>query len=288
MERELWRILSRRITAVDRRYPRGRCTHSVGRIVRVYLWSVLNDRPVYWACRRENWRGVRPPAALPDQSRMSRRLRRPDTQRFLTELAQELADSRKPELLKLVDGKPLPVSRHSQDPDARFGRGAGGMDNGYKLHAIYGVSGALLAWQVHPMNTAEAKVAVELVSQLSGVGYLLGDANYDANPLHVAAHARGHQLLAPRRSPGTGLGHHRVSPQRVRSIEMLEGVSDFGRSVFQYRRQIEGRFGNLCSFGGGLTCLPPWVRRLHRVRLFVAAKLLIRAARNAVIQQGAA
>ena len=288
MERELWRILSHQITVVDRRYSRGRYTHSVGRIVRVYLWSVLNDRPAYWACRRENWRGVRPPAALPDQSRMSRRLRQPDLQRFLAELAQALAHSSRPELVKLVDGKPLPVSRHSQDADAQFGRGAGGLDNGYKLHAIYGLSGALLAWQVHPMNRSEPKVAVELVRQLSDVGYLLGDANYDANSLHVAAHECGHQLLAPRRNPGTGLGHHRVSPQRVRSIEMLEGISDFGPSLFQYRRQIEGRFGNLCSFGGGLTCLPPWVRRLPRVRLFVAAKLLIRAARNTVIRQGAA
>ena len=93
MERELWRILSRAVTAVERGFRRERYTHSVGRIVRVYLWSVLHDRPVYWACRRENWRGVRPPTALPDQSRMSRRLRQADTRQFLTALSQHLMDN---------------------------------------------------------------------------------------------------------------------------------------------------------------------------------------------------
>ena len=288
MERELWKRISQAVTAVDRHFPKGQYTHSVGRVVRVYLWSVLNDRPVDWACRRENWCGVRPPAALPDQSRMSRRLRQEDTRWFLAELARRFTESEQPELVKLIDGKPLPVSRHSEDPDAQFGRGAGGMDNGYKLHAVYGASGALLAWQVHPMNTAEAKVAVDLVGSLCGEGYLLGDANYDANELHVAAHAQGHQLVAPRRNPGTGLGHHRVSRQRLRSIELLEGNGAFGRKLFEHRRGIETRFGNLCSFGGGLTCLPPWVRRLHRVRLYVTAKLLIRAARSALLAKGAA
>ena len=69
---------------------------------------------------------------------------------------------------------------------------------------------------------------------------------------------------------------------------MLEGPSDFGHELFRQRRQIEIRFGNLCSFGGGLTCLPPWVRTLPRVRLYVAAKILIRAAPDVVMRQRAA
>ncbi len=288
MERELWRILSREITVVDRRFRRGQYTHSVGRIVRVYLWAVLHDRPVYWACRRENWRGVRPPIVLPSQSRMSRRLRKADTQEFLATVIARLEAPGRPELLKFVDGKPLPISRHSADPDAQFGWGAGGVNKGYKLHAIYQASGVLLDWQVHPMNMNEPTVAEALVRELSGTGYLLGDANYDADRLHVAADANGHQLVAPRRRPGTGLGHRRHSAPRLRSIELLEGPSEFGRHLFQRRREIETRFANLCSFGGRLTCLPPWVRRLHRVRLFVAAKLIIRAVRNTLIQPRAA
>jgi hypothetical protein len=289
MERELWRIVSGEITAVDRRFPRGRYTHSVGRVVRVYLWSVLNDRPVDWACRRENWRGMRPPVTLPDQSRMSRRLRQDDTRTFLNELVQRLIGVGEPELVKLLDGKPLPVSRHSRDPDATFGWGAGGVDKGYRLHAIYGGSGSLLAWQVHPLNVDERTVAVTIVEELSGEGYLLADSKYDAAPIYDAAYANGHQLVAPRRAGGgKGLGHRRQSPQRLRSISMLEGPSDFGRNLFDMRRQIETRFGNLCSFGGGLTCLPAWVRTLPRVRLYVTAKILIRAARNIVIRRRAA
>jgi hypothetical protein len=288
MERELWKILSSHITAVDRNIVRGRYTHSIGRIVRVYMWSVLNDRPVDWACDRENWRGVRPPNSLPNQSRMSRRLRQRDTLDFMHALTQRLIVHREYELVKLLDGKPLAVSRHSQDADASFGYGAGGLYNGYKLHAIYGESGALLAWQVHPMNVSEKTVAHELIKELSGEGYLLADANYDSNLLYDTAETHGHQLVAPRRKPNTPLGHRRHSLRRLRSVAMLEGPSDFGRELFQKRRGIETRFGNLTSFGGGLICLPPWARTLARVRLYVHAKLLIRAVRDAIIRKGAA
>lgn len=53
----------------------------------------------------------------------------------------------------------------------------------------------------------------------------------------------------------------------------------FGKRMYRYRRQIERDFGNLTSFGGGLICLPPWVRRFTRVRNWVHAKFLINAAR---------
>ena len=288
MERELWRILSREITAVDRCLSRGQYTHSVGRIVRVYLWAVLNDRPVYWACRRENWRGVRAPRVLPDQSRMSRRLRQDDARAFLVELSRRLRPTLQPELLKMMDGKPLPVSRHSADPDAAFGRGAGGLDNGYKLHAIYAASGVLMTWRVYPMNLDERTVAHELIGDLQDEGYLLADANYDAMAVYDTAWAHGHQLLAPRKRPYTGLGRRRHSPRRLRAIDLLEGPGRFGRSLFSLRRRIETKFGNLTSFGGGLTHLPPWVRTLPRVRLYVAAKLLIRDAKTSLAGTAAA
>jgi len=288
MERELWRMVSRTISQIDRRFAKGRYTHSVGRVVRVYLWAVLHDRPVYWACVRENWRGVRPPAALPGQSRMSRRLRQADTRQFLQTLAASFRTSDRPALLKVIDGMPLPVSRHSQDADATFGRGAGGMDRGYKLHAIYGTEPMPLAWQVHPLNVDERKVAVQLLPVLTQEGYVLGDKNYDANRVYDRAARHGQQLVAARRyGADRGLGHHRHSPWRLRSIAMLEGPSDFGRRLYETRRSIETRFGNLTSFGGGLTHLPPWVRGLPRVRLYVTAKLIVRAARS-LVQRGVA
>jgi IS5 family transposase len=262
MERELWKIVSSTITAVDRGFAKGRYAHSVGRIVRVYLWATLNDRPVYWACRKENWRGVHQPSSLPDQSRMSRRLRQEDTQRFLAELLARLSDTQGPHLLKIIDGMPLTVSRHSQDADATFGYGAGGMSRGYKYHAIYGRGRMPLAWAVHPLNVDERCAAIELLGQLPDEGYLLGDRNYDANGLHDHAKQHGQQLVAARRyGTGRGLGHHRHSLHRIRSIDLLEGPSDFGRSLYERRRDIETRFGNLRSFGGGLTHLPHKVRQ---------------------------
>ena len=68
MERELWSILAAHLTDLSRCERLGRYLHSTTRIVRVYLWAALHDRPVYWACERRNWVGVKPPRVLPDQT----------------------------------------------------------------------------------------------------------------------------------------------------------------------------------------------------------------------------
>lgn len=282
MERELWKIISHRLTQLDREFPQGEYEHSLGRIVRVYLWAVLHDRPVYWACDRRNWAGVRPPVELPDQSTMSRRLRRSDTQQMLTQLLQRLDDSPGSSLLRCVDGKPLPISKHSADEQATFGRGAGGQDRGYKLHAIYGHGNRPLAWAVTPLHQSEPRVARDLIDQHLEPGYLLGDANYDANHLHEHAGQRHVRLLTPRRyANAQGLGHHSHSTYRREAIARLVGPSEFVRSLLPLRRRIETRFAHLTNFGGGLTCLPPWVRGLRRVSLWVHAKIIIRVARDA-------
>lgn len=69
------------------------------------------------------------------------------------------------------------------------------------------------------------------------------------------------------------LGHSYQSPYRRRCIELMRTA--FGRSVFGLRRRIERSFEALVSFGGGLASLPPWVRHLKRVWLWVSAKLAI-------------
>ena len=112
----------------------------------------------------------------------------------------------------------------------------------------------------------------------------LADSNFDTNDLYDLTAAHNHRLIAPRKltTRGGTLAHGYHSPHRRRCIEMLEPGAGrpcrFGRQLAAQRRQIERNFGNLVSFGGGLT-LPPFVRRLHRVRLWVHAKLLINAAR---------
>lgn len=281
MERELWKILSQAITQLDRQYPRGMRTHSVGRIVRVYLWAALHDRPVYWACDRRNWAGVRPPVALPDQSTMSRRLREQDTEQMLNQLMQTLDDAAPASLIRYLDGKPLPISRHSIDGDAKFGRGAGGKDRGYKLHAIYGCTNRPLAWSITPLNHSESHAAAALIDDQLTPGYLVGDGGYDANHLYEHAGRQQIQLFTHRRyRQAKGLGHHRHSTFRRDAIDRLTSPSSFVRDLLRDRRDVETRFAHLTNFGGGLTCLPPWVRGLHRVRLWVTAKMLIRLARD--------
>lgn len=285
MERELWNWLMRAIHDVARtQRDTSYHTHRTALIVRVYLWAVVHHRPTYWACDPRHWDRATRPRILPSQSAMSRRLRSESTQPFLEAMGRRLAGEIAPAwtLLKLIDGKPLTVANHSADRDAAWGRGAGKVAKGYKFHAIYDGSPMPAAWQIQPLNVSEKHVARRMIPTLQGTGYLVGDANYDVSDLFDLADPQNHRLIAPRRAPGTGLGHHRQSPHRMHCIDMLEADptqharSSFGAHLLRCRRWIEGRFGQLVS---RLTCLPPWVRGQHRVQRYVHAHLLIHAAR---------
>lgn len=285
MERELWHILATHLTHMAGLTRRGRFTHPTTRIVRVYLWAVLHDRPVYWACDRRNWAGVKPPAVLPDQSTMSRRLVRPDTRHVLDDLMDRLEPDTQQALILRIDGKPLPVAKHSMDRLAAIGRGAGGFQKGYKLHAIYAQNNRPVAYRVAPMNVDERVVARQMIEQTEpGEGYLLADGNYETNPLYDQAADAGRVLVTPRRfRHARGLGQSRVhSKHRVAMIQRMREPSPFIRQLLGTRRQIETRFANLCNYGGGLTHLPPWVRG-RRVEPYVTAKILIRLVRDRVI-----
>ena len=139
-------------------------------------------------------------------------------------------------------------------------------------------------YRVYAMNINEDNVAEEMIPDLTGGGYLLGDGEYDANGVFDAAGAAGYQVLAPREDPEAGLGHKYQSPYRRRCIELM--WSAFGRCVCGLRRGIEQTFGVLTSFGGGLSPLPSWVRHLERVWLWVSAKLVINGARILALAKG--
>jgi hypothetical protein len=62
-------------------------------------------------------------------------------------------------------------------------------------------------------------------------------------------------------------------------LESPARVNSFGGELYARRTGVERDFSGLACFGGGLTTLPPWVRRIRRVRAWVMAKLLINAAR---------
>ncbi len=110
---------------------------------------------------------------------------------------------------------------------------------------------------------------------------MLGDASYDSNTLHAEAAAVKTSLIAPRRRPGGGLSvslkHH---PGRLASIRATESCAAHATELRNERATIERYFGTLSGSGAGLGPLPAWVRRLHRVRVWVGAKIVINAARH--------
>jgi hypothetical protein len=278
MERELWPRLYHLVMEVGKTLRLTDVTFQPHIIVLVFFWAALHDRPVCWACIERNWSTTTlRPATLPSPSTLSRRLRRVDTAMLMRTLVLRVHQEGDARLVAVIDAKPLPVGGASQDREARCGRGAGMLAKGYKLYAIWGERPMPETYRVYPMNISESKVSEEMIPQLTGGGYLLGDGEYDANPVFDAAGAAGYQLLAPRKAPEAGLGHRYQSPYRLRCIELMGSI--FGREVYSLRRGIERAYGNLTSFGGGLSPLPAWVRHQDRVWLWVTAKLVINGVR---------
>jgi hypothetical protein len=278
MERELWPSLYHHLQAVAADFRQKYVSYQPWVLVACLLWAALHDRTRAWACQPEHWSSTTlKPARLPSPSTLSRRLDGLVVGAFLRALECRLRASGSLALLALLDGKPLPVSGVSKDPDATWGRGAGGKAKGYKLHTLWANRPMPEAWEVRPLNEAETTVAQRLFGQSSGGGYALADGNFDGSPVFDAAAAANWQLLVPMPDPNAGQGHRYQSPARLRCIELVRG--DFGRALLGLRSRIERLYGTAVSFAGGLAALPAWVRRLDRVRTWVWAKLLINAAR---------
>jgi hypothetical protein len=290
MERELWTSVRRMIDDLSRhRSDTAQHTFATAEVLRVYFWAVLHDRPVSWACDPRSWDDRTRPARLPHQSTMSRRLRTAVVSAWLEAMTRRLRDSgHAADLIQRIDDKPLFVPRHTQDRQATWGRGAGQMHRGDKLHAVWGNDALPTAWQVRGLADDEKMVARELLPAVPGEGYLLGDAFYDSNVLHAVAAEHGRQLIAPRKRShrGRGLGARKHHPGRLRSVHLTEPARGldgaFGRALLAARRTIEGKFGQLAGTAAGLTHLPPWVRGLRRVRQCVHAKLILLAVRQLV------
>lgn len=297
MEREQWSELVAAIRAVDKGFIEPpRVVHRTAAVVMVHAFAALHGQSVSWACRAGSWIGWKRPPALPDQSTMSRRVRTEAFARFQLRVGRRLDAAylerrgeagRPPALLRIADGKPLEVPAHSGDRQAAWGRGAGGLRRGYKLHAIWSDLPMPDAFAVTPLDVCEKRMCRRLLGRLpeGAAGYLLADALFDKSELHDECVCRNHRLVCPRIKPGTGLGHGYPSPHRLRAMDLLEpppGASGFGAGLYARRTDIERRFGQAVSAGGGLCAPPAWVRRPWRVRPWVTAKLLINAARVVV------
>lgn len=287
MDSGVWRWIVWALKRLPRRRPVG-AVYDNREVLAVLLWAALHDQSILWATQRKNWPVQAWRRRLPEQSTMSRRLRDPDLERDFERLVAILQRRLgAPGLTGVVDGKPLPISEFSGDPDAARGWGAGIHARGYKLHALIDEAMRMLAWEVHPMNEAECVIAADLVRRAEEVGTLapgaviVGDASYDSNPLHAAAAEAGARLIAPRRRPDRGIGkNQRHHPNRLEAVRFTEHDPAWERMRKQVRTTIERWFGILvtaCRLHG----LPAWVRRLHRVRLWVGAKIVLDAARRA-------
>jgi hypothetical protein len=287
MDGELFRELYRVAGAVASKDPPPRGTHGDFAILLTLLWAAGNDEPVSWACDRANWPlwAWRVSRRLPSPSTMSRR---PHTDAFrllLVRFNDRLRAGLPGSALKFLDGKPLLVGGFTKDRQARRGKApGGGWARGYKLHAIVNACGAVEAFCVTPLNAGEATVAREVLlwsgaCDLRGAT-LLADANYDSVALYAAVAAAGGRLLAPRRKPGTGLGHHGPQhPDRLAAIAALEGAGrdgPDGRAFYRLREGVEQAFGLMGNCPGGLrTGLPNHVRGLRRVRLWAMLKVIL-------------
>jgi len=254
-------------------------------ILAVIFWAVLHDRPISWACQRDNWPPQAWRRALPDQSTLSRRMRDPALCEQITFIMRHVQKAWPKGRVLLTDGKAFTVRDQSRDPDAQTGYVTGGYAKGYKLHVVIDDAQQVSGWQVHPMNKAESIVSSEIVQQMqpSSARLLIGDASYDSNRFYAAAAHRGIRLIAPRRKPHRQLGHGRQQhPHRLRSIVFTEQrLGWMWLHLRTLRIEVERFFSGLVSSGAGIAHLPTWVRRIHRCRLWIGAKLAFNAARVA-------
>jgi hypothetical protein len=290
MEGELFGALYRAVQAEAKNFVRAkRVQFSDAFIVLVFFWAVLHDRPIDWACNRRHWPKDSTWDSLPSGATMSRRLQSYCCVMLIAGLYHRLRALRPPTLglCRRIDTKPLVVGGFAKDRDAKRGYATGGLARGYKLAVAWGNGLVPDAVIVAPLNVSDQSSGMSLVDHLlqddaAATGYLLADATHDSNPLHEHGAARSFQWLTPRKQPGTGLGHCSHSAARLRSIDMLEGPSRFGRDLYRRRGDIERDLGHLCSFGGGLQSLPSWVRHPLRVVRWVLAKLILNALRESI------
>jgi hypothetical protein len=279
MEEQLYRTVYRHVMSIAHpRRPRVIFNDHI--IVMVYLWSVLHERPVCWACDALNW-SKELSFDLPSNSAMSQRLRTVGVQQLFERALACAADRFPWTLVKAMDSKPVLVGACSKDRDAKRGRiAAGQFARGYRINALT-CGRAVRQWILGAMNDHDSVAAPRLLEGLSGSGYLVADNAYDCNALYETAAAADHQLLAPARRVNRGVRDTKHNcPQRLRALDLLDNPlkhcglkGGFGMKLYHRRETIESCFGELSMMG--LNYLPAWARGPRRVALWTAGKILL-------------
>jgi len=55
MEAELWKQVYKLVTKMAKGKTIKRATYTDGDIILTYMWAVLHDRPIYWACKKRGF-----------------------------------------------------------------------------------------------------------------------------------------------------------------------------------------------------------------------------------------
>ena len=282
MDRDIWTALMASLRRAERRVPQTmrRCRYSDRLILTMLLWAAGHDRPMSWACQREHYHSPCRPTRLPSVSQFSRRLRKERIACVLDQMHRDLLGPLTTSGPTMVDGKALPVSDYSRDPDARDGYGSGRMHRGYKLHSWVLADGRIARFIVRPLNEGEPTIARQLLADVPAPTLIVGDANYDSAGLYRQIHEQGNWLVTPLK------GQSRYPPRwrrmgqgRCLAIRLWRRRPDICERLGKRRDTLEGAFGALSNFGGGLAPLPAWVRRLDRVTRWVSIKVMIYHAR---------
>ncbi|MEZ6234209.1 MAG: transposase [Phycisphaerales bacterium] len=250
-------------------------------ILRLYLWLVWHELPMCRVADRAVFGSMFRPRLLPSVSQFCKRIAEPRFAALLEAARRRLTGTLDGAMLLMIDGKALPVTENSRDPDATTGHGGGRFCKGYRLNAMTDDRGRIGEYRLSDMRQQEKNLAFEMLGAVGPGQVVLADGNYDSSRLYDRAAERGAFLFTPVKA----LGQHRVtiartSPERREAGRVWRERPHLAAAAYALRGAIERTFANLSNFAGGLRGLPPWVRTRRRVERFVAAKLVIYAARR--------
>ena len=294
LDLETWQNICRAVKRQVRclgRMPKSQYSDKC--IAEFYLWSVFNGRPLSWALEKTSHNGkLFRPRKRPSRSQLCRRVAGARFQKLLQMIHFDLAGAVEAGGISYFDGKPLTVGVASKDRQAKRGHVLGGFAKGYKLHAWTGADRRIKRWSVMALNVGETLVAEALIETLplfADSALVLADTSYDSQRIYDALANKNAGLLTKPRGMNLddpqawSRGRHpktrESGPVRREALEAWRKIPAIAAWLLKDRIHVEGTFSNLCSFGSGLTSLPPWVRGLARVRRWVGAKIIIYHAR---------
>src|SRR5688500_17499501 len=255
------------------------CTYGDGVVLLAHFYAASNNGSLLWASDPAHWPAwCRAAVTLPSYSQLNKRLKTASVTGALASIDAELTrpapararegrrrqTARRRRLLPRSRRRPRQGSRRvgvrvQVARDRRRGRRG---DRRPRTHAAGRRRGDGPAPRPGPPR------------RLRGCT-LRDDANYDSNPCYGAVADAGGRMVASRRKPGSGLGHHPQHPDRLRAIEELERTAGGSAAHRRVRNRVEQCLAHLTNLPFGLFALPNFVRRLPRVRLWVATKIML-------------